>query len=197
MAKPKAKAGRKPKGEEHGLAAVPPLTIRMPLDLRAALEATAAAEGRSLTQEIVLRLRNSIRERDRDQQSRALAFLLSETIDVIKGNTVEDWRGNPFAFAALRLAFETILERLQPPGPIEPPAFDPFGGDGPANAHAIILAAETPESLASNVATHVLISLQRGGLHESKDAHSLTAAQKRVTYGMADASRDLMKGRKQ
>jgi len=51
---------RKPEGER--VRDIPPLSLRLPLDLREALEREAAVLGKSLTSEIVERLRRSLPE---------------------------------------------------------------------------------------------------------------------------------------
>lgn len=118
--------GRKPK---EGRAS--PLSLRMPDEMRAALEASAAKRkpGKSglLSEEILHRLRLSfVRERDerRDPASTALCRLLTEVILAVANSTVgpQDWRSDPWAFEAVRLAFDQILLRLKPPGEMRAPA---------------------------------------------------------------------------
>ena len=144
----RAGGGRKPKGDFSKLVA--PLSIRMPAEMRKQLEAAARANGRSLSQELLRRLRESFhRERDkaRDPAMRALCFLMAETAHHAvgyhkikphppKGLTLEeaalgeitleeipmfDWRSNPFFYRAFKIAFIKLLNALEPQGEIKPP----------------------------------------------------------------------------
>ena len=132
--KRRAGGGRKPKGDFSKLVA--PLSIRMPAEMRKQLEAAAKTNGRSLSQELLRRLRDSFhRERDkaRDPAMRALCFLMAETAQEAVGYhqlkpypsrervPMFDWRTNPFFFRAFKIAVGKLLDALEPIGKIEAP----------------------------------------------------------------------------
>jgi plasmid stability protein len=134
------------------------LTIRMPDDLRAELEATAAKHGHTLTQEMLRRLRVSLREDARDPATRSLCYLLSVTANQAgadriprrRGQPKKPWTHDPFVFKAFRLAFDKLLGAHQPSGELRPPwgdASEPF---------------DTPESTADFAVRYLLVVLMAG-----------------------------------
>jgi hypothetical protein len=140
--------GRKPKS---GAVAARSVTVRMPekvfRDLEAALR-RHPNQRRTLTDEIVGRLRASIsreREHQHDPALRAWRFLISEVADFAHYQT-PDWHKNPFWFRAFKLAVMGLLDALEPMGEIQPP--ENLG--------------ETPEAQAKYAVRAVLHNL-RGG----------------------------------
>src|SRR5262249_4352217 len=163
------------------------LTVRMPEDLRKQLELSAArrknGHGWTLTDELVHRLQRSFeRERieNRDPAARALGYLLAEVISfvnstrhdptelVIRDGDAEfvpnsGWRSDPFYFRAIRLAFDLILDALQPTGEIRPPrtAEQPLDGEVHMLGEIFPIPAHTPEDLARSVRDIILFQLAR------------------------------------
>lgn len=126
-------AGRKPQGEFSQLTS--PFSLRMPEDLRKQLEGAAKKSGRSVSQELLIRLNVSFaRERDmeRDPAMRALCFLIAEIASQVVGphkfneetkteTPIHNWRFEPFFYRAFKLAVGRILDLLEPMGDISPP----------------------------------------------------------------------------
>ena len=177
--------GRKPSGPFAKNAAQ--LTIRMPADMRKQLERSAAyrrnGAGWKLTQEMLYRLQRSFdREQDekRDPAARALGYLLAEVISFVAstkrpfgelvtrdGDTKffpnSNWRSDPFAFHAIRLAFNLILDALQPTGAMRPPrtAEQPLDGEAWILGERFPIPANTPEALAKSIRDIILFRLAR------------------------------------
>jgi hypothetical protein len=175
--------------------------------MRKQLEASAARRpgGWSLTQEILFRVKRSFdRERDerRDPASRALCYLLAEIIAVIAPNTVGDeWRSNPFAFRSVKLAFNKILDGLEPPGEIKLPdrkdnPLALFWGS-PAGL-GLGLAGKTPEELASFVCGLLLMAyrsesretIPKIAIYTDRPIRK-TARREDFEFGIMDAKRAL------
>jgi hypothetical protein len=108
--------GRKPRGPFAQNTAQ--LTIRMPDDMRAQLEAAAQKRGWSLTQELLWRARLSFtkeRENRREPAIRALCFLISEAARYAFESQRKLHRDR-FAFRAFRLTVLKLLDALEPIG---------------------------------------------------------------------------------
>jgi hypothetical protein len=194
--------GTKPRGEYAGLSTT--LSLRMPADLRAQLERSAAkrrrGEGWSLTQEILRRLHRSLeRERDerRDPPSRALCYLLAEVISAVASNTVgPNWRSHPWSFRAIKQAFGQVLDALEPTGEIRAPVTrqgDPFSGLWAAGAIPVRfqLGEGTPEEMAHFVRDVILMRMRQDSYEQPPEAIALTSTQEEFEFGMSDAVRDL------
>ncbi len=122
--------GRKPSGPfAHMTQSV---TIRMPTEMRAELEDAAQKRHRSLSQEILVRLNNSLaRERkDAHPAFRALGYLMSQmTMHMLaRLGTVVDLMSlprpalkDPFLFKAIRSGFIRLLDAIEPEGEVESP----------------------------------------------------------------------------
>jgi hypothetical protein len=152
--------GRKPTGPFAKNAAQ--LTIRMPTDMRAELEAAAEQSGWKLTQEVLTRLRRSLldeQQRERaDPGLRALTHLVSEVGKRVgrkpgSPNAVPEWHRNPFLFAAFKVAVGKVLDALVPAGEIGPP----FAADDIPKDY--VKDYGTPKRLAATVARRVLRDL--------------------------------------
>ena len=109
-------AGRKPKGEFHGMRN--PLSIRITDALREKLDGACKGSGRSLTQEVTKRLDDSFGiKAEPDPRLRAITYLIGQ----VTLYTGKEWRTNPWMFQAFKAAVSLILERLAPPGELIPP----------------------------------------------------------------------------
>jgi hypothetical protein len=205
-------AGRPPKGDFAGLSST--LSIRMPDDMRAQLEASAAkrkgGKGWSLTQELLHRAQRSFdRERDerRDLASRALCYVLAEVISVVAHNTgtgPSGWRWNPFAFRAIKLAFAQVLDTLEPKGELRAPQpiarVDPLGDAwfSPGTLLFAFGSEKTPEELAEFARLVTLMGLEKafspspatGG--DPVATPSLASTQQEFEFGMSQAARALL-----
>ena len=107
--------GRKPSGPFKQGAAQ--LTVRMPEDMRARLDAAAQKKGWSLSQQLLWRLRVSFEKEDyrdrRDPATRALCFLIEETAERVHIGIQVEWHRNPFLFRAFKLAVAALLDQLE------------------------------------------------------------------------------------
>jgi hypothetical protein len=160
--------GRKPKGAAPMRSQ---LTIRMPDDLRAELEAAARKRGHNLTDELLWRLRLSFakeREQRRDPAMRALTFLIGELAENIHlGLRIfrMKWHKNPFMFQALKLGTTKMLDAIAPPGEIESPYKDMPKASGKSadsinrSLQNIANRLRTPEDAAQEAADTVLRQL--------------------------------------
>jgi hypothetical protein len=167
------------------------------------LEAAARKRaGRTLTDEIVGRLRHSfVNERDarRDRAARGFCYLLAETVaDLSIGFGSGVWRSDPFIFRTVKLAFGQMMEELEPKGELRSPikqienavpgsySFSPgLGFTWPSDA--------TPEELASFVRAVILSSLKSTSSPPEGWGNAIPSeAQQELNYGMADARRDLL-----
>jgi hypothetical protein len=109
-------AGRKPKGEFHGMRN--PLSIRIPDGLREKLDGACKGSGRSLTQEVTRRLNDSFAfKAEPDPFLRAIQYLIGQATLF----TGKEWKTNPWTFQAFRSAVSFVLERFAPPGELTPP----------------------------------------------------------------------------
>src|SRR6516165_10703067 len=125
-------AGRKPSGLFANNTAQ--LTIRMPDDMRAKLEADAKKRSWSLTQELLWRVQDSFnqeRDKRRDSALRALNFVIAQIAERVSGGIyvpydefrqelLKEWRTDPFKFKAFKFAVVKLLDHLQPAGEIRP-----------------------------------------------------------------------------
>ena len=135
-----AKRGRPPKGNYAGNSAV--LTIRMQPDLRQKLEAVAAGTGKSLSQEIQFRLKNSFADEQKQDDRfggpklhavfRAMAEIAKEVgptayflknMEPAEGN---EWLADPYAFEQVVAGCMKFFAFLRPPGDSTPPAQKPL-----------------------------------------------------------------------
>ena len=128
-----AGAGRKPKGPINGNSGW--LQARITEDLRARLEQAAAENGRSLSQEAQVRLRESFDLPSKLQDSwgppevRALAQFVSRAARSAQNSVVGPfteagdlaWHRSPYTHAAIEAAVAVILARFKPAGPLEIP----------------------------------------------------------------------------
>jgi hypothetical protein len=203
-----AGGGRKPSGPFKRNAAQ--LSIRMPADMRAELEAAAQKRGRSLTQELLVRLQVSLSKKRlarHDQATRALCFLFSHVADLIAMPSRHDWYRNPYLFRAFKFAVAKLLDALEPPGEIQPPFHILSRGDVPSPGMKLKggMAApwETPEGMADVMAAATLTTLSRPQQLEPQAKATLRHALPPDVaemiieefednfYGMSDVRRDL------
>jgi len=189
--------GRKPTGPA---AARAQLSVRMPDDLRAELEAAAATRGHSLTQEMIGRLKESLaRERiDRqDPAMRALCFLfqnLAESIHLRFPETRKwEWHRNPFVFTAFKLGVAQLLDALQPPGEVREPRFvaRAEASDEPL-VKQLAEWFKTPESAATHAATLTLESLFRPRRVTAEDESMMRRVQQKLDPELSSISESLV-----
>jgi hypothetical protein len=163
--KPKRKrvpgGGRKPSGPFKQSAAQ--LTVRMPDDMRAQLDAAAKKKGWSLSQELLWRLRVSFEKENyadhRDPATRALCFLIAETAQRVRLGIPVQWHLNPFLFRAFKLGVAALLDALAPTGEAKSPLPE-FSKVLKANELQLLGdRLETPEIAAAEAAKLTLTSL--------------------------------------
>src|SRR5262249_3048448 len=117
-------------------------------------------------------------------------------------NVSPEWRSDPFAYRALRLAFDRILDKLAPPGEISSPRRSEgqgslFPGTLPGSRNFFLLAEGegeevTPERVARMISDLVLMALAQASLNdEDRSLISRSREQEDFEYGMADARRAL------
>jgi hypothetical protein len=162
-------AGRKPKGPISGNAGW--LQARITEDLRVQLEEAAAQNGRSLSQEAQIRLKDSFGLSAKLQKAwgppevKALAHLVSRVVRSVHGGVGANpffdagelaWHRNPFTHAAVCAAITTLLANFKPEGPIEPPArVKELAERMPEQAETVM----TPESVGRSCAMGLLYQL--------------------------------------
>jgi hypothetical protein len=111
-----AGAGRKPKGPIKGKSAA--ISTRVTVELRRQLDDAASQSGRSLSQEIEVRLRHSLAEtREQDSYVRALQYLMTEAFRAVPGPV----RSDKYFFAVFRYVLNDLLVRIEPSERIVPP----------------------------------------------------------------------------
>lgn len=153
--------GRKPSGPFRHSAAQ--LTVRMPDDMRARLDAAAKKKGWSLSQELLWRLRVSFEKENyrdrRDPATRALCFLIAETAQRVHIGVLVEWNRNPFLFRAFKLAVAALLDRLEPAGSAKSPVPEFSKVLKPHELQLIGDRWKTPETAAAEAAKLTLTSL--------------------------------------
>lgn len=209
MAKKKKRApggGRKPKGDFSQL--VKALTIRMPADMRKQLDVAASHSGRSVTQELLGRVRSSFyrdREKYPDRAIRALGFLIEKlSRDVIgswdsDGRPLYDWRSDRFFFRALKTAVASLFDALEPDGEMRPPpvknvAEQNFDPTAPEELNSFRSPEERGEYVAKmrwKLLLNADPDIDLDFLDMLPDGSSLKAEIKFSSYGMARARSDL------
>jgi hypothetical protein len=162
--------GRKPKGP---IAARSQLTVRMPDDLRIALEANVARRQKrkpnwNLTEEVLGRLYWSYRqqrEERRDPYMRAIGALISAIAeDVHKRRSLSSvWHRDPFLFRAFKHGVAKLLDALDPPGEAKSPLNIKALREEPEKMLWQKMADwyETPEALGNTAAESLLRELYR------------------------------------
>ena len=209
MAKTRTRAsggGRKPKGDFSQL--VSALTIRMQADMRKQLDLAAAISGKSVTQEILGRIRASF-QRDREKapppELRALCFLIAKLADDVVGVRTSDgwqrhsWRSNRFFFRAFKTALIELLDQLEPQGELRPPTITPTALESTNEILREDLESfDAPEERGKHAAKmrwKVLLNadpnIDLDFLDMLPDGSDLKAEIRRSSYGMVDARRDL------
>ena len=146
--------GRKPK---HGVRASP-FSLRLPGELREKLAAAASRhDGKdgSLSEEILRRLKQSFYDERRDPALRALSHFLGVAIAIAKIVAGPDWRSDPWAFRAIKLAFGQILDDFEPKGEIRAPATQGVWTAG-AIPVGFQLSEGTPEEMAHFIRNAIL-----------------------------------------
>jgi hypothetical protein len=115
MARKRAEGGgRKPRGEFRGKSAA--LSTRITEATREALDRAAAASGRSLSQEIELRLRHSIApDEERGTHIKAAGELTKLAAEEIERVTGAHWLTDRFTADAVRHAVDQVLSHFAPP----------------------------------------------------------------------------------
>jgi hypothetical protein len=192
--------GRKPKPPGEGKDAQ--FQARISADLRAALDTEAAATGLSVSAIASSLLRDGLRSKrerefERDDPVRALWYLIAEAAKEICGfregrKPGLDWRTNPFAYEALKLAIVKIMNALRPAGNIRSPSA--------AELKSIALSGpfDTPKARAAYVAKVILHNLHHA---EAMDVEKMfgpdlpedvKARLKRTVYNMSDARKALL-----
>jgi hypothetical protein len=185
------------------------LSFRLPVRMKEQLAASAARRPRggwSLTQELLFRLAQTFgKERDarRDPAARALCYLLAEVITSVAFNVrPRDWRSDRFAFQTVRLAFNYLLDTLEPPGEIRAPdrtdEGNPFAALGrlwavPGDTRFEIVQHQTPEDMARFI-SHVLLSRLAEETVEPGEGfatRTIPQSERDLEFGMEDARRDL------
>jgi hypothetical protein len=118
------KRGPAPKGEFTGQSAV--LSTRIRPDTRAALEAASAKSGRSLSQEIEYRLRNSFLDDKRIEETfgsranYAVMRMIASVADAMMNtkHRSAEWSSDPYLFDQVVKATVYVLDLLRPPGDV-------------------------------------------------------------------------------
>jgi len=197
--------GRKPIG---AFPASTQLSIRMPDNMRAELEAAAKNRGWSLTQELLWRIRVSLskdRQDSRDSTLRAICFLISAmaTRGLYTRRPGKPWYQDPFTFRAFKLGVAKLLDALEPRGEISIPIHE--SGTRFAGLPIYSTLIKTPEDAADFAAEGELLRLfhigPEGFTRDAEDRLRGTSSlaewneflddYERGLYALSDARRDL------
>jgi hypothetical protein len=138
--------GRKPQGEFGSKSAQ--LATRVTFETRRALDAAAKKNGRSLSQEVERRLRDSLKssaKADRDRPTAALTYLVTRLAELISAISKRPWNSNRWCIETLKFAVTKLLDQV--------PAHD---SDRPAHLDAF-----TPEILGTALALQVFHNVER------------------------------------
>jgi len=185
------------------------LTIRMPDDMRAELEAAAKKRGWSLSEELLWRLRVSFakeRAENREPSMRALCFLIAELAEHIVGPRVVrgkfetalyDWRSDPFFYRAFKIAVGRLLDALEPPGPIKAYQVTANEAELEPSMERYIASFKTPEARAECSVDYIFTALRQAA-HQTKERREeqrklmgMYPILEREFYGMPDAAKAL------
>jgi hypothetical protein len=196
--------GRKPKGPAPMRSQ---LTIRIPEDTRTQLEAAARRNRKTLSDELLWRLRSSFsRERDerRDPAMRGLCHLIAELAHHVVGihaaegisrYEVWDWRSDAFFYRAFKVAVIRLLDALEPTGPIK--AHDIVVAKGielDSFTKRYIGTFKRPETRAEQAVDFILAALRTAPRMTEEELKQLEATHPSIVYpfyGITDAARDL------
>jgi hypothetical protein len=138
--------GRKPQGEFSSKSAQ--LATRVTFETRKALDAAAKKSGRSLSQEVERRLRDSLKssaKAARDRPTAALAYLVTRLAELINAISKRPWTSNRWCIETLKFAVTTLLDQV--------PADE---SDRPAH-----LGAFTPEILGTALGLQIFHNVER------------------------------------
>lgn len=123
--------GRKPKGDFAGKSSA--FSTRITPELRAALDSESEQTGKSISQIVERRLRESYDEPKRMQRSlgpdhvRALAYIVAHLAQKVEDQTRQAWHQDRFTFDALGVAILAAMSRYRAEGePVVPPAIEDF-----------------------------------------------------------------------
>ncbi|MDG4908120.1 hypothetical protein P9228_16960 [Mesorhizobium sp. WSM4898] len=116
--------GRKPKGEFAGKSAA--FSTRITQELRAALDKESEATGKSISQIVERRLRESydkpkIQRELADKRIKAMALMTARLATSVESATGKKWNEDRFTCEALMSALATALSRIMPAGEIAVP----------------------------------------------------------------------------
>jgi Arc-like DNA binding domain len=203
-------AGR-PRGEPRS-----PLTVRLPTEMRVRLEAAARKRDRTITEELVARLRSSFnrgRDEARDPATRAFCFLFSELARrIYVHRELPNWHFDPWLFQTFKLAIPRLLDHFRPAGEMKLPTFwqgirdDPgFRLGFPSTKEERQRETRSPDAMADRTVQKVLAEFSDPAYHEQElrnfesledmisDPHALQGFKewKETFYGMQQARRDL------
>jgi TraY domain len=138
--------GRKPQGEFSNKRAM--LATRVTMETRKALDAAARKSGRSLSQEVEHRLRDSLKisdKADRQPESAALAFLVTRLAETISAVSKRRWHRNRWCIETLKFAVSKLLDQVPALESDQPGHLDNF----------------TPEILGTALGLQVFLNVER------------------------------------
>jgi TraY domain len=138
--------GRKPQGEFGNKRAL--LATRVTLETRKSLDAAARKSGRSLSQEVERRLRDSLKGSDkasRYPETAALTHLVTRLAEIISVISKRRWSRNRWCIETLKFAVTKLLDQV--------PAHE---SDRPAHLDAF-----TPEILGTALALQIFHNVER------------------------------------
>jgi hypothetical protein len=119
--------GRKPQGEFSNKRAL--LATRVTLETRKSLDAAARKSGRSLSQEVEYRLRDSLKGSDRASrypETAALAYLVTRLAETISLISKRRWYRNRWCIETLKFAVTKLLDQVPTPDSDRPAHLDAF-----------------------------------------------------------------------
>jgi hypothetical protein len=124
------------------------LATRVTLETRKSLDAAARKSGRSLSQEVERRLRDSLKvsdKADRQPESAALAYVVTRLAETISAVSKRPWHRNRWCIETLKFAVTKLLDQVPAPDSDQPAHLDNF----------------TPEILGTAVGLQVFHNVER------------------------------------
>jgi hypothetical protein len=152
MGKKPRRMGRPPKPAKERMSEV--IGIRLPPDLRAALEQSAKGSGQSIGQEVASRLRQSLG--DRDEKTRALGLAIRHLSAALENLTGRHWHDGRWPLLVLSSGMSWVLATLAADEDNQPEEGHPCHGSDPEELGRLLGIATTramSRTLAENLAS--------------------------------------------
>lgn len=128
-----------------------PLNMRTTKEMKEKLESACRASGRSIAQEVELRMEESFKTEESlfgSRETYSVMRMLAGAIGIVEARTGQSWTTDYDTFVAVRHAIKRLLERV---GPKMPETVDNTLRDWEENSNALQRASERLFSLVTNI----------------------------------------------